>query len=306
MSNCKDCKKNKIVTEICDGVVCDYEIASKCVTTGALTCTGSAAGNLKDTLQAMDAKICSFAGGPQGVQGVQGIAGAAGTVGPAGLNWQGAWASGTSYDLNDAVGFGGASYYNIAPTSGTTDPATDTASWALLASQGADGVQGIQGVQGASGAGDRYLGEDYNGGIIFELYIGSDGLQHGLIVNKAETLTSWQTANAITNATRSWDGVYNTNLMTNSLAATYVNALTDGGFTDWYLPSIDELNLLYNHRFYVSPILNTGGSTLLTSTSYWSSTEVDVISANYFNFDSGNVTYTKKTFPLSVRAIRAF
>jgi hypothetical protein len=90
--------------------------------------------------------------GAQGPQGVQGPAGPLGPVGPAGLNWQGAWVSGTSYVADDAVGYGGASYFCILATSGTTTPNLATTNWALLASQGAQGIQGVQGPTGAQGA----------------------------------------------------------------------------------------------------------------------------------------------------------
>src|SRR5690606_4932793 len=63
---------------------------------------------------------------------------------------------------------------------------------------------------------DFYLGQDTLGGIVFYIYIGSDGNQHGLIVNKNESLAQWQSSTTTTNATRSWDGAYNTGLMTNS------------------------------------------------------------------------------------------
>ena len=89
--------------------------------------------------------------GPTGPQGVQGVAGVAGTVGPAGLNWQGEWASGTSYVADDAVGYAGASWFCILATSGTIAPNLATSNWALLASQGATGQQGEQGVPGVSG-----------------------------------------------------------------------------------------------------------------------------------------------------------
>ena len=90
--------------------------------------------------------------GPAGPQGVQGPAGPLGPVGPAGLNWQGAWASGTPYVADDAVGYSGASYFCILATSGTTAPDLDTTHWALLASQGAQGIQGVQGPAGAQGS----------------------------------------------------------------------------------------------------------------------------------------------------------
>ncbi len=90
--------------------------------------------------------------GPTGAQGIQGPAGVPGPVGPAGLTWRSTWVSGTSYVLNDAVGYNGASYYCILATSGTTNPASNTTNWALLASQGAIGPQGAQGPTGPAGA----------------------------------------------------------------------------------------------------------------------------------------------------------
>ena len=89
--------------------------------------------------------------GANGSQGIQGNQGTAGTVGPAGLNWRGSWTSGTSYIINDAVGYGGASWFCILATSGTTTPNLDPTHWALLASQGATGATGTQGPTGATG-----------------------------------------------------------------------------------------------------------------------------------------------------------
>jgi len=90
--------------------------------------------------------------GPTGPTGPQGAQGVAGPIGPAGLTWRGAWASGTSYVVNDAVGYGGASYFCILATSGTSNPTVATTNWALLASQGATGPQGPTGATGATGA----------------------------------------------------------------------------------------------------------------------------------------------------------
>ncbi len=156
---------------------------------------------------------------------------------------------------------------------------------------------------------DFYLGQDTLGGIVFYIYIGSDGNQHGLIVNKNESTAQWQSSGTTTNATRSWDGVYNTGLMlmTSSPAANYVNGLNDGGFTDWYLPSIDELSILWQNRFHANNALNAGGFPLLSNTaSYWSSTEDAFLNAWYFNFNVGNANLTSKGDPNYVRAVRAF
>ena len=149
----------------------------------------------------------------------------------------------------------------------------------------------------------HYLGEDFNGGIIYHLYKGSDGLEHGLIVRKTESTAVWQASGVLVNANRTWDGAYNTPLMTSSAAATYIASLGAG----WYLPSIDELSLLWQGRFTSNKALNTGGLTLLSTTAvYWSSTEYNATNAFYFNFNYGYANYYYKYYTLSVRGVRAF
>ena len=94
--------------------------------------------------------------GTTGAQGPIGPQGVPGPVGPAGLNWQGLWSALTTYADNDAVSFGGASYFCYNPLGvgpSASDPTVDTANWALLASQGAIGPQGPQGIQGIPGIG---------------------------------------------------------------------------------------------------------------------------------------------------------
>ena len=94
----------------------------------------------------------SIVTGAQGVQGPVGPTGPVGPVGPAGLTWRSSWVAGTSYILNDAVGYAGASWFCILATSGTTPPDINTTNWALLASQGAQGPAGATGAQGPTGA----------------------------------------------------------------------------------------------------------------------------------------------------------
>jgi hypothetical protein len=151
----------------------------------------------------------------------------------------------------------------------------------------------------------HYLGEVFNGGIIYYLYKGSDGLEHGLIVALTESTAAWQTRGTLVNADRTEDGAYNTTLMTGSPAATYIVGLGAG----WYLPSIDELGLLYYNRYSAQKGLRTGGNTLLSSTAYyWSSTEFTAFNeyAYYFYFSSGVVYSNFKTNTYSVRGVRAF
>lgn len=100
---------------------------------------------------------------PAGAQGPQGPQGVAGPVGPAGLNWQGAWSNAGVYVPDDAVGFGGASYFCLnAVGPSPSNPIIDTTNWALLASQGSQGPQGIQGIQGPASSGGSYAFSEVN------------------------------------------------------------------------------------------------------------------------------------------------
>lgn len=150
----------------------------------------------------------------------------------------------------------------------------------------------------------HYLGELYLGGVIYELYKGSDGLEHGLIVSLLEGgPLAWQTVNSVVGANRSENGAYNSALMTNSPVATFINTLGAG----WYLPSVDELNLLYNHRYYVNKTLRAGGYQLLSLTRfYWSSNEYTLNSSYVYNFLLGQLTIGDKSDADHVRGIRAF
>jgi hypothetical protein len=71
-----------------------------------------------------------------------------------------------------------------------------------------------------------------------------------------------------------------------------------GGYSDWYLPSKVELSTLFTQ----SNVVN-GFST----TTYWSSTQRKPNYAWCDKFGNmGGFSSTQETFPLGVRAIRAF
>lgn len=151
--------------------------------------------------------------------------------------------------------------------------------------------------------GSHYLGEEYLGGIIFYLYKGSDGLQHGLVVSKTETSVYWQFTFTLTNADRTEDGLYNTGLMVYSNAKIWVQGLGP----EWYLPSIDELSLLWSNRFFVNKTARSIGSALLiTDANFWSSSEYNTNSAYYFSFLNGVSGCYGKNTNFTVRGIRAF
>jgi len=146
------------------------------------------------------------------------------------------------------------------------------------------------------------IGDEYLDGVIFHIYIGSDGKQHGLIVSKTETVAQWQSKATLVNANKRNLGAYNTNLMTNSPAKDWVKNLGP----DWYLPSLDELGALYKNKSEVNKTLRAKGYTLISSGFYWSSTEYDTYNANNIDFEDGNAYYYVKTKSYKVRGVKAF
>ena len=105
------------------------------------------------------------------------------------------------------------------------------------------------------------------------------------------------------------DGYANSNTIISqtghvSSAASLCRTYTGGGFTDWYLPSIIELKLIYNQQFIIDELLPSGN--LSWWGTYWSSTENDASDALGVQFNSGNYTSSPKTNTNSVRAIRKF
>lgn len=87
--------------------------------------------------------------GPQGAQGPQGPLG---PIGPAGVgfHFRNTFDPSVSYAVNDVVSYNGSSYIAIAQNSGPNNPApnANTASWGLMAQQGAQGPQGPAGTGG--------------------------------------------------------------------------------------------------------------------------------------------------------------
>ena len=164
-------------------------------------------------------------------------------------------------------------------------------------------VTGTYPNQTISNSNTLYLGQEYLDGIIFYLYIGSDGQQHGLVVSKTEDTAKWQNTGVFVSADRTDNGLYNTGFMTDSPAKNWVTGLGTG----WYLPSIDELSLLWHNRFHVNKTAwDIGYGVLSTTAYYWSSTEYDAGGAFGFDFSFGLQDLNLKIYPFRVRAVRAF
>jgi len=173
---------------------------------------------------------------------------------------------------------------------------------------------------GGSGGGfTHYIGEEFGGGVIFHLWKDALGVEHGLIIDKTDLSTAqvWSNIDAIligSSAQSNWDGLSNSNAIfgqaghTSSASALCLNS-TIGGQSDWYLPSIQELNMLWNNYYTVARSLTQiSGATQLQPAYYWSSTELDSNFVWSFDFLTGYAYdyFSYKNFTYYVRAVRAF
>ena len=148
------------------------------------------------------------------------------------------------------------------------------------------------------------IGQSYGGGIIF--YIDGSG-QHGLIAAQADQSTNATWANygyfipgtSIAFGT----GQANTNAIvagcgTPGIAARICDDLILNGYSDWFLPSKDELDQMYVHREII------GG---FAGEPYWSSSGQDAVSSWIIRFDIFHAIYLYNVGgPGYVRAARAF
>lgn len=152
----------------------------------------------------------------------------------------------------------------------------------------------------------HYIGEKYQGGIIF--WISADG-KKGLICAAVDTANGvfWASLSgggqsAGSNGTAIGTGQSNTAKMllqakTLGNAVKYCNELVIDGYSDWFMPSRDELLAMYFRRFEIGGFANK---------MYWSSTENSYKSGISVNFANGVADYWDKNRAFDVRAIRAY
>jgi hypothetical protein len=170
-------------------------------------------------------------------------------------------------------------------------------------------------IGGAAAGVSINIGDSYGGGKVAYILQNGDpgyvaGEVHGLIAAPSDQVTTgivWSNAgnNIVTGATGTaiGTGLSNTNAIVSvqgagSYAAKLCADLSLNGYTDWYLPSKDELNKLYINRAFVGGFAN--------NVLYWSSTESGSASAraqDFTNVFQGNYS---KNVSFYVRAIRSF
>jgi hypothetical protein len=160
------------------------------------------------------------------------------------------------------------------------------------------------------------VGMEYQGGkIAYILQSGEPGydpkIPHGIIAATSDQgRVKWNNNdfNSFTavgaTGTALGTGLTNTNTIienqgpSSSHAAGLARAYNGGEYTDWYLPSKDELAKLYLNRVAIGGFSGSGG--------YWSSTEQPSLYAYLQFFYNGDNPYTGKDQSNRVRAIRAF
>ncbi|MBK7798142.1 MAG: DUF1566 domain-containing protein [Saprospiraceae bacterium] len=163
----------------------------------------------------------------------------------------------------------------------------------------------------------HYVGELFGGGIVFHVYKDNSGVEHGLIVCLDTKRARWS---KITNvsigsaANSTFKGTENTIAIASQTdnddgAAFFANSAVDKGYTDWYLPALDELNLISQARFTLNKILesdtdpNTNGFGV---NQFWTSTEAGSNNAWAYNFGEIAASAESKFSMYNYRIIRKF
>ena len=150
-----------------------------------------------------------------------------------------------------------------------------------------------------------YYNENGKEGVVFE--VSEDG-RHGKIVSLDQTKAQWCTKaqhkkNVISRAYSKIDGKENTDMVVSWENLTEYPAFywCRNKGKDWYLPSIEELELLFfgnEVRYEVGRTLRKVGGDLLCGVGemawYWSSTEVDELCAlHIYMLDKGSYSHSK-------------
>ncbi len=163
-----------------------------------------------------------------------------------------------------------------------------------------------------------HVGSYYAGGVVFYLDP-ADPCNHGLVCaitdqDGGSGIQWYNGSNVFTGASGSaiGTGQANTTAIINtqgagSYAASVCDNYTTGSYSDWFLPSRDEINQMYQNRAAIDATAIANGGSGFTNSAYWSSTEhFTNYQAWALYWSSGSMAYTYKSYSRSVRAVRAF
>lgn len=195
------------------------------------------------------------------------------------------------------------------------------------------------------------IGSAYEGGFFAgQISTAGNGIaDYNLVVgpvSSAQTTTKWKTSNTVTAGTTSnINGPANSSAMNNAShpAAQFCKAVTTGGYTDWYMPAKNELEVCYYNlkptttsndvssginpnavparasnytsgtpaQTSASDFQNPSGTERYIAAFYWSSTECAQATTPYYyrlgqmpDFGNGQQTVGYKNYNYRVRAVR--
>lgn len=176
------------------------------------------------------------------------------------------------------------------------------------------------------GSASAEVGDYHKGGVVFYVApnptdLNGDGTDdYGLIcaINDQSAGVSWGChRKSISNAynygigkgiTNSYQ--INRNCRQSPIAVRYClsYSLTVGRetYNDWFLPSINELNEIHQHKTIIDSTAQAKGGSNFANAKYWSSTQNTLYMAEQLDFTNGSRSGKPKNSQYRVRAIRAY
>jgi len=166
------------------------------------------------------------------------------------------------------------------------------------------------------GGGGTEIGAQIGGGIVVAVF-NQSGVNKALVASLTNlstslpyTIPAFQTTLIGATAQSLFDGLTNTNAIiaqtllpaTTAYAAGIARLFAGGGFSDWYLPSVWELNMCYNSAAIVNKVL--GSTNGFANSTYLSSNEATASTARTVDFFAGAFGTSNKSFVFYVRAVR--
>ena len=157
------------------------------------------------------------------------------------------------------------------------------------------------------------IGSYLQGGIV--TYVDPIDPTKGLVIalNNEPTTLQWLNTsytNISTSDAMYYGSINTANIVANQGVGNYAayncTQRTDGGYTDWFLPSSDEILTASANAAAVNAGLTAAGGQTLSGFRHWSSVEIDQYSAKTYILSNGVYVGLGKTGGFYVRPFRVF